>query len=456
MPDAVLRGSSRGRILVAPAQLDPVDLELGGGEVDQPLHVVVAFRPAGAAIGRDMRGIGEHALGRHLDQRRAVDALDVLHGVERRRHRPDLSEEAAHIAEAREPQRQEGAVGIERELGGELVVAAVAVGDEAARALVGPLDRAAERARGMQHADIFGKRRRLHAERAAHVRRQDADLLRLDLEDLRHVAAQAEHALRGRMQREAPARRIVDADRRARLHGAHHHATVDELDARHMRGLGEGGLDLLAVAVVVIERDVTRHIVIEQRGVRAHRLVRPGDGGQLIDVELDRLGRVFRLQHGFRHHAGDRIADEAHFVGRKRRPQRLAHRRAVAIVERHDAFERAVGREVGAGVDAEHARHAFRGRDVDPLDDAVGVAAANHHRIGLARKLDVVGVAAMPTHQRGVLGARHRLADAEFHQCEALRVVLQIHELIASSKLSPASGLPAGEGSHTCPCRWRA
>ena len=65
---------------------------------------------------------------------------------------------------------------------------------------------------------------------------------------------------------------------------------------------------------------------------------------------------------------------------------------------------------------------------VDALDHAVRVAAAHHHRIGLAGKLDVVGVAAVAAHQRRILGARHRLADAEFHQGEALRVVLQIHE----------------------------
>ena len=100
------------------------------------------------------------------------------------------------IAEAGDAHRQEGAVGVERKLGGDLVVAAVAVGHEAARALVGPFDRAPERARRMQHADIFGKRRRLHAERAADIAGQDADLLGLDLEDLRHVALHAEHALR--------------------------------------------------------------------------------------------------------------------------------------------------------------------------------------------------------------------------------------------------------------------
>ena len=36
----------------------------------------------------------------------------------------------------------------------------------------------------------------------------------------------------------------------------------------------------------------------------------------------------------------------------------------------------------------------------------MGVAAAHHHRIGLARQVDVVGIAALAAHQLGVFGAR--------------------------------------------------
>ena len=195
--------------MVAPAQFQPVDLHLGRGGVDQPLHVVVALRPAGAAIGGDMRGVGEHAFGRDLDQRRAIDALHVLDRVLGRRHRPDLGEEAAHIAEARQPHRQKIAVGVERKLGVDAMVAAVAVGDETARALVGPLHRPAERARRMQHADIFGERRGLHPERAADIAGDDAHLLGLDIEQRRDIGPHAEHALRAGVEREAAV--VMDA-----------------------------------------------------------------------------------------------------------------------------------------------------------------------------------------------------------------------------------------------------
>ena len=104
--------------LVLAAQLDAVEAGLGRGVVDQPLHEVVALGPAGAAIGADEGGVGEHALGRHFHQRRAVEADDVAHDVQRRRLRRHRALEAAEIAEAGEPQREEMAFGVERKLRG--------------------------------------------------------------------------------------------------------------------------------------------------------------------------------------------------------------------------------------------------------------------------------------------------------------------------------------------------
>jgi hypothetical protein len=58
----------------------------------------------------------------------------------------------------------------------------------------------------------------------------------------------------------------------------------------------------------------------------------------------------------------------------------------------------------------------------------MGNVAADHHRIGLAIELEIVGVGAFSPHQDRILAARHRLADAELHQREGLRIVLQIHQ----------------------------
>src|SRR5262249_61652999 len=79
--------------LVAPAHPKPIDAYLGGGRVDQPLHVIIALGPAGAAVGGDVRRVGEYALGPDLDQWRAVDVLHILDDVDRRGHRRDRGEE---------------------------------------------------------------------------------------------------------------------------------------------------------------------------------------------------------------------------------------------------------------------------------------------------------------------------------------------------------------------------
>jgi hypothetical protein len=46
----------------------------------------------------------------------------------------------------------------------------------------------------------------------------------------------------------------------------------------------------------------------------------------------------------------------------------------------------------------------------------VRVRAAHHHGVGLPRQVDVVGVAARAAHQGRILGAPHRLTDAELLQ----------------------------------------
>ena len=120
----------RGADVVLLAQRNPVDAHLGGRGIDQPLHIIVALGPAGAAIGGHECGVGEHALGRDLEQRCPVDTGCVLHCVERGHQRRDHGEIAAHIAVTGQAHGEKVAVLVERELGRHLVVAAVMVGHE--------------------------------------------------------------------------------------------------------------------------------------------------------------------------------------------------------------------------------------------------------------------------------------------------------------------------------------
>ena len=101
---------------------------------------------------------------------------------------------------------------------------------------------------------------------------------------------------------------------------------LHELEAVTCAALAKAAADLLAVAEVIVERDVARHVVIDA-AARPDATASSGSyhGRQRLDVDLDRLGGVLCLQHGLCHHEGDGIADEAHLVGRQRRPRRLLH-----------------------------------------------------------------------------------------------------------------------------------
>ena len=168
------------------------------------------------------------------------------------------------------------------------------------------------------------------------------------------------------------------------------------------------------------------------------RLARQRDGGQRVYVEFDRFRGFLGLHCGHGHHAGHRIADEPHLVGGECRPRRLVHRRAVAVLQRGEAFQRAVAgcAEVCAGIDREHPGHCQRRRGVDALDHPVGMARPHHRRIGLTGQVHIVGIAAAALHQHRVLGARDRLADSEFLHGPGIRIILNIHENSLKSRVT--------------------
>ena len=413
--------------MVAPAQLDMVDAHLARRGVDQALHEVVRFGPPGAAIGADRRRVREHHLGRDLDQRRAVDGCEIARDAHRAHRGADIGEVGAEIGVAIEPHGEEGAVLVERQLGVEVVVAAVLVAEEGAAAIVGPFDRTAEQLRGMEEPGIFGVGRALHAERAADIAGEDAHLCRLDVQQGGHLVLEAEGALIAGIERVAIGLGVVVADRRARLHRADDDAVADEPQARDVRRLGEGLGDLGAVAIVEVDADIARHVVEHQRRARLRGLARVGDGGQCLDIEHHGFGGIARLSLGLRDDESHGIAHEAHLVGGERGPYRRLHRRAVAIGHRHDGLQRAVAGEIRAGPDTEHARHRPGFGRVDALDQTVRHLAAHHHAIDLIFELDVVAVATLALQQGRVFLARHGLADAEFHQVEGIGGKRRVH-----------------------------
>ena len=163
----------------------------------------------------------------------------------------------------------------------------------------------------MHDAEMFGIGRLLHAEGAADPAGQHAHLVAPDAEDRGEVVAEPEDALGADMERPMLALGVVLGDRGARLHRIDDDAVVAQLEPRHMGRFGKGGRDLLAVAIVEIEPDIPRHIVIEERRAGRGCFLGACDGRQRVDVDDHRFGGVLGLGNSFGDDRGDRVADIA-------------------------------------------------------------------------------------------------------------------------------------------------
>ena len=157
---------------------------------------------------------------------------------------------------------------------------------------------------------------------------------------------------------------------------------------RHMRRAVECRGDRLAVAEMEIEPDIAGYLVIKLRRVRCIRQCRLADRRQRLDIDHDRFGRVLRRCDGLGDDCGNRLADMPHLVGGKRMVHRAQHRRAVAILHNLARRQRAdpARRQIGRGINRQHARHRPRRCGVDAADKAMRIRAAHAspHRPGPA------------------------------------------------------------------------
>ncbi len=202
------------------------------------------------------------------------------------------------------------------------------------------------------------------------------------------------------------------------------------------KGLGDG----FGIAEVEIEHEVAGSALMDLRRALGQRGLGIGHGRQLFDVEHHGFRGVLGLHGRLRHHHGHDLAGETHLVLGQRPARRRLHRRAVTLRDVERTHQRTEARliEIGGRQDREHARHLFGLGQIDALEEAVRVAAAHHHRIGLARQIDVVGVAALAAQKGRILFAQHGLAHAELHEGKA--VVERIHAQILAISKPPHPG----------------
>ena len=176
--------------------------------------------------------------------------------------------------------------------------------------------------------------------------------------------------LRRAIERELVARCVRDGEHRSRLDRAADQAVIDEVEPRDVRGLLHRLADGSFVAPRPAKADIAGRGLMQLR-----RVSRFGDAGidhsrqgRIVDVE--EFSGIERLLARLADDDGDRLADMAHALARKRPARRLRHRLAIGAADRPQRAHRTdmIGGHVGATEDGDDARRGRRPRRVDLAD----------------------------------------------------------------------------------------
>ena len=416
--DAGLERQRARRNGVAPAQFRRIDAELVGGKIDHALDDVTGFRPAVAAIGPHRLRVGEHR--GHVDVRggRAVDAGERAEIAGKGRH-ADL-QIGADGGDDLCPEAEKISVLVERELRLGDVVARLRVAQERFRARRHPFDRPPGQLGAEQHQRHLVVDGGLHAEAAADVAADDANLAVRHFEHvLRQLGLEHVRALQGGVDRVAALDRLEEADAAARLHGRRRHPVDDEAMFDDVSGARERGVGRLLVALDLDEADVVGAVLPDKWHAGFDGVAGGDDGRQRLVIDLDQLGGVDRLVIGLGDDESDVVADHAHPILDQCRVARPIAGSAVAALEPAGNGQVAEARllVVGAGQYREHAGRGYSLRRVDCADARVRVRRAQHVAEGHSGKHHVGDVAAAALDEPGVLEPRNRLTDGEFTHC---------------------------------------
>ena len=351
-----------------------------------------------------------------MDRRRRVEARQHARARHGRDEGAVVGEICPEIGDGMDLEAEEGTVLGQRQPGLGHVVAALRVGEERFRPLGGPLDRPADLPRRPRHQNVLAIEEELHAEAAADIGRHHPELLGLHLEHaLGDQALDRVRALRRGVEDVAVFLDVEVAERAPRLHRIDDDAVVDEVELDHLVGLGEGGIGRLGIAQLPVEDLVALGLRPDLGRVEGARAQRVGGGRQRAPVDVDQLGGIARLGEGLGDDQRDGVADMA---GRVLDQDRIGgHRRlrSVAILQRDlagDAAE-AVGLDVGAGQDREHARSRLRRRRVLDLEGRVRMRRPHDEGRCLTRQVDIVGIAPTAGDEPHVFLATNGLAESE-------------------------------------------
>ncbi|SCD60345.1 hypothetical protein GA0115245_11005 [Streptomyces sp. di188] len=411
---AAVVGEPRDRVVrelvvadpVAAAQLDRVHAEFGGQLVHDPLDGVRGFRTSRAPVGVGGRAGGEHAraaelVGVHLVDRRVHERAEDRHA------RGDQHQVGAHVGEQVHLQAAQPAVAV----GGDLDVldhaAPVVGGQVALGAGLGPLHGPAEAPRDRQRDRLLAVHLELGAEAAAHVGRDDPQLV------LGYPGHHGEHHpqdvrdLRGRVHGVLAGRGERGDHHRTRLHRVGDQPLlVVAAPEDHLGALPDGRVVLTGPERPVVAA-VRALVGVHQRRVLGERGLQVEHRRQRLVLDLDRLQRVRRRVPVAGHDDRHRVTRVAHLVHGERRMVRVHH----VLGHRPRARQRSHPlREIASRERGHHARE-FQGvGDVDALDARVRHGAAQDRQVQHPGGLDVVGPVRLAGEQPRVLLAQPRPA----------------------------------------------
>ena len=142
-----------------------------------------------------------------------------------------------------------------------------------------------------------------------------------------------------------------------------------------MRGLGEGGVGRLLVALNLDETDVVGAVVPHQRHAGLDGVTGRGDRRQRLVVDFDHFGGIDRLVVSLGDDEGDVIADHSRAILDESRIARPIAGSAVAALKSagDGKIAKACRLVVCSGKHGEHARRGLRVRSVDRAYARVGV-----------------------------------------------------------------------------------
>ncbi len=388
---------------VAPAQLDRVEAQLAGGDVEDhlPGHRLELPR---AAVGGAPHAVGEHRPVLERGRRDPVGTREDHADGRAHAHRPGHGV-GAHVLDVVDVGGEDRAVVVEGHLDPRVLVAGLPGRHQVLAPVLDPLDRPWQAQGGQHHAPLLAQRHDLLAEATAGVAHDHPDAVLGQVQQARAHRPDLVRSLGGGPDRHLLGGGIPLDHDAARLHrhrgvgllpdGLVHHVGGGGQRLGHLVPRAAGHLpdEVALVALVHLSLGLVRGGVVDH-------------GGPRVVVDHHQLGRVLGDVPAVGHHQGHRVAGETDLaLGQGRQGgggPALAREAEPHLVGR--------GVELGRG---EHGVHPIEGQGlggIDGHDGRPGERAAHEAGVQHPRPHDVVHERAPTGEQSGVLHPVHPAA----------------------------------------------